>query len=84
MPRLDRVFIVLEDDFSEVMEGSSNDRGAKDCRARSWGVLYCGEVKDTGDVKPVCELQRGVWILVGDIVNSIPQLLVTYFCYRIC
>jgi hypothetical protein len=72
MPRLGRGFIVLEDDFNKVMKGGSNDRGAEDCRARSWSVLDCVEAKDTGDVKPVCELQWGVWIDVGDSVNSIP------------
>lgn len=71
MPTLYLSFSVLENDFNKVMEGGSNDRGAKGWEARSLPVLDCVQAEDPRNVKPVRKLQRGGWIEVGDSVNGI-------------
>lgn len=80
MPRLHSCFVVLEDDFNEVMKCESNDRGARLGRSTLSGLVLDGvEIKDTRDVKPVSKLQWRRWIHIGDPINSISKLAV-YLC----
>lgn len=74
MPRLKCGFGVLEYNFNEVVKCGSYDRGTKPCWASSGFVLDCVEVKYTRDVKPVSQLQGGLWINIGDIVYGIAKL----------
>ena len=71
MPRLHGVFLVLENDFDEVVEGDSYDRCGYKCRALGGNGLNRIHTKDTRDVKIISKLQRGIRINVGDPVNSV-------------
>ena len=71
MPRLDSGFIVLEDNFYEVMKGSSYYRGAKNCRDRKRKILDGVRLENTRDVVIVSKLQWGCGVDIGDTINSI-------------
>ena len=76
MPRLDRVLIILEDNFHKVMECSVYHGSAELGRARGGLVLDGVEVEDAGNVEPIGELQRGRGIEVGDPVDGVSELAV--------
>lgn len=76
MPGLDRVLVVLEDNFHKVMKFSSNHGCAENCRGIDRCSLHRIQGKDTGDVIPVSKLQWGGRIDIRYPVNSITQLAI--------
>ena len=80
MPGLDRVLVVLEDNFHKVMKYSSNHGCAENCRGIDRCSLHRIQGKDTGNVVPVSKFQRGGRIDIRPPVNSVTQLAIYLLC----
>lgn len=74
MPRLNGFFIVLENNFNEIMEGCWHNGGGYVCGTTGGKRLDGIQVEDSKDVEIISKLQRGVRIDVRDSVNSITLL----------
>lgn len=74
MPRLYCVFVVLEDNFEELMKVGRQDRGGDERRTTGRSTLERTHTKDSSDVEVVSELERGIGINVGCTVNGVPLL----------
>lgn len=71
MPRLNGVFIILENNFKKIMEGCWHNRGSYEWRTTRGKRLDGIYTEDSRDVEIISKFQRGVRINVGDPVNSI-------------
>jgi len=80
MPRLHVFFVVLEDNLDEIMESSTQNRGAERCSSVRWSALDGIQAEDSRNVEVIGQLERGVRIDEGHPISCIALFAVDKRC----